>query len=119
MKLPTLLTSLLLSSAMALAGEADVVGATVRCDAQRHCRFDVTVHHADAGWTHYADRWEILAPDGTLLGSRTLLHPHDTEQPFTRSLEDVLVPAAIRTVRIRAHDSVHGDGGAEFELAIP
>jgi len=119
MRLPTLLTPLVMASATALAGEADVVGATVRCDAQRHCRFDVTVRHADAGWSHYADRWDILAPDGTLLGSRTLLHPHDTEQPFTRALEDVRVPAAIRTVRIRAHDSVHGDSGAEFELAIP
>jgi hypothetical protein len=33
-------------------------------------RFDVTVRHADTGWDHYADAWDILTPDGTLLGSR-------------------------------------------------
>jgi hypothetical protein len=28
----------------------------------------------------------VLAPDGTVLGRRELLQPHETEQPFTREL---------------------------------
>ena len=48
-----------------------------------HAKGLVTVQHADTGWDHYADAWEVLAPDGTVLGTRTLLHPHTDEQPFT------------------------------------
>lgn len=48
--------------------------------------FDVTVKSVDKGWEYYADAFELLAPDGKLLGRRILLHPHETEQPFTRDL---------------------------------
>lgn len=82
-------------------------------------RFDVTLRHADTGWDHYADAWEVLAPDGAVLGRRVLAHPHVNEQPFTRSLGGVRVPAGIDRVRIRAHDSVHGYGGREMEVALP
>ncbi|WP_420409445.1 hypothetical protein [Hoeflea sp.] len=81
-------------------------------------RFDVTVRHADDGWDHYADRWQVLAPDGTVLGERVLLHPHDTEQPFTRSLAGVDIPPDIRAVTLRAHDSRHGWGGAELQIDL-
>lgn len=77
------------------------------------------MRHADEGWDHDADRFEVLAPDGTVPGTRVLLHPHVEEQPFTRSLGDVTIPAGIESVRIRAHDSVHGYGGAEVEREIP
>lgn len=75
-------------------------------------RFDVTVSHADEGWDHYADAWEIAAPDGTVLGTRALAHPHETEQPFTRSLGGVEIPRSVTKVVIRAHDRVHGWGEA-------
>ncbi len=65
------------------AGEADVVGVEVARSADGTHRFDVTVRHADEGWEHYADRWEVVAPDGTVLGAhpvpppcrRAALHP--------------------------------------------
>jgi hypothetical protein len=104
--------------AIAGAGVADVIAAQTNCDAGGVCRFDVTVRHADAGWDHYADRFEILSEAGEILGTRVLRHPHVDEQPFTRSLLEVAVPAAIRRVRIRAHDSVHGDGGAEIVVEL-
>jgi hypothetical protein len=107
-----------LTAMPAAAGEADVVAAT----ATRHgavWRFDVTVAHADSGWDHYADRWDVLTPDGTLLGSRTLLHPHVDEQPFTRSLDNVTIPPGVTAVVIRAHDKAHGLGGREFRLDLP
>ena len=81
-------------------------------------RFEVTIRHADTGWDHYADGWTVLAPDGTELGHRELLHPHVEEQPFTRSLSGVPIPGGLVEVVIRPHDSVHG-AGAEFRLRLP
>lgn len=95
-----------------------MVGVDYRRSADGAYRFDVTVRHADDGWEHYADRWQVLAPDGTVLGERVLLHPHDTEQPFTRSLGGIAIPDDIRTVRVRAHDSRHGWGGAELTVDL-
>lgn len=73
-------------------------------------RFEVTIRHADTGWQHYADGWGVYAPDGTELGYRILLHPHVSEQPFTRSLSGVAVPAGTAEVAIRPHGSEHGWG---------
>jgi len=101
----------------ALGGEADVLEAEVTCNG--HCRFSVTVEHADEGWDHYADKWEILNPDGEVIAVRELAHPHVNEQPFTRSLGRVDLPAGIETVTIRAHDSVHGYGGRELTVDLP
>jgi len=102
-----------------LAGKADVVAAEVTRTAQGIYRFDVTVRHADTGWSHYADRFDILAPDGTVLGTRVLYHPHVDEQPFTRSLSGVAIPEGIRKVTVRAHDLVHGTGGSVVTVTLP
>lgn len=103
----------------ALAGEADIVDVVVRTGSDGTHSFDVTVRHADTGWDHYADRFEVVAPDGTVLGTRVLHHPHVDEQPFTRSLTGVAIPPGITRVDIRAHDSVHGLGGATMRIALP
>lgn len=109
-----------LASSGVAAGEADIVDADVRATGDGTYSFQVTVRHEDEGWDHYADQWQVLAPDdGTELGTRTLHHPHVDEQPFTRSLSGVEVPERIDSVRIRARDSVHGRGGAEVELSLP
>jgi len=110
---------LALTSQGALAGEAAVVDATLRPVGDGTWRIDVTVEHADEGWNHYADAWKVVAPDGSVLGTRTLLHPHETEQPFTRSLSGVAIPNDVVEVTIRAHDSVHGYGGAELTVGVP
>lgn len=109
---------LLLLSTPALAGEADVVAVEVTASGDTY-RFDVTVNHADEGWDHYADAWEVLAEDGSVLATRVLHHPHVEEQPFTRSLGSVSIPEGILRVRIRAHDSVHGHGGLEKQVELP
>ena len=105
-------------SANALAGEADVVGAKISSLGDGRYRIDATVLHDDKGWDHYANRWDVLATDGTLLGSRELAHPHENEQPFTRSLT-LELPAGTTMVTLQANDSVHGLGGKLFELAVP
>lgn len=107
-----------LAGGAAFAGPADVLAATADCKAHV-CDFAVTVRHADEGWSHYADAWEVLAPDGRVLATRKLEHPHVDEQPFTRELRGVRIPADVATVRVRAHDSVHGYGGREATVAIP
>lgn len=101
----------------ASAGEADVVEATATKTGTTW-RFDVTVRHDDKGWDHYSDAWRVLAPDGTVLGTRTLYHPHVDEQPFTRSLAGVAVPAGVDVVTIEARDSVHGWGGKTIKLDL-
>ncbi|MDX1605938.1 MAG: hypothetical protein R3202_07070 [Candidatus Competibacterales bacterium] len=112
--MPRILSSvLLLCAATATAGEADVLAVEAIRTGDRVYRFEVTVRHADTGWDHYADRWEVLAPDETVLATRVLYHPHVDEQPFTRSLGGVEIPKPVTEVRIRARDSVHGHGGAE------
>ena len=82
--------------------------------------FHVTVAHPDHGWEDYADGWDVVTPDGAVLrpdpGSpftRLLLHPHDNEQPFTRSQSGIKIPAGVTTVTVRAHDLVDGFGGQE------
>lgn len=107
------------STTAALAGDADVVGVKIAREAPGSYRFDVTVAHKDEGWKHYANKWDVVAPDGTILGTRELLHPHENEQPFTRSLAGVRIPDGIEKVTVRAHDLVHGYGGKEVEVAVP
>lgn len=102
----------------AAAGEADVVRAQALPEGGGRWGFVVTVAHEDSGWDHYADKWEVLAPDGRVLATRVLLHPHETEQPFTRSLGGVAVPDGIDRVVVRAHDSVHGFGGREVTVPL-
>jgi hypothetical protein len=101
---------LLVAAAPALADEPTVVAAEATRAADGSWRFDVTVRHEDAGWEHHADRWQVTAPDGTVLEERVLLHPHVDEQPFTRSLDGVAVPDGAAEVSFRARDTVHGWG---------
>jgi hypothetical protein len=118
---PVLLAGLgVLAPIVAGAGEADVVVARATCNAERICLFTVTVRHADTGWRHYADRFEVLDADGAVLGTRVLQHPHVHEQPFTRTLAGVEIPPGVERVTVRAGDSVHAYGGrtAEVELAF-
>jgi hypothetical protein len=99
----------------AIAGEANVVGVRMT---QRGASYNlaVTVRHAAAGWDHYADKWDVLTPDGEVIATRVLAHPHDYEQLFTRSLGGVRIPAGLAKVRVRAHDKVHGYGGNEMDV---
>ena len=109
---------LLLSAGAAWAGEADVVAAEAYRASDGTWRFDVTVRHDDTGWEHYADRWDVVSPAGEVLATRVLLHPHENEQPFTRSLGGVAVPEGVTRVIIRAHDNVHGRGGQTVEVPL-
>lgn len=82
-------------------------------------RFDVTIAHPDTGWDHYTDGWRVLSMDGAELGMRVLVHPHVDEQPFTRSLSGVLIPAGTKRVQIQARCSVDGWDKARKTVKLP
>ncbi len=109
---------LALSTNIAMAGEADVIKVEAAKGGAGIYSFDVTVKHADAGWDHYADKWDIVGPDGKVLGTRVLFHPHENEQPFTRSLSGVAIPDGVSEITVRAHDKVHGYGGKTVTVVI-
>jgi hypothetical protein len=110
---------LLFTTTAVYAGQADVVAAKVTRTGNDTYKFDVTVRHADEGWKHYADKWDVTAPDGTVLGTRILAHPHIDEQPFTRSLIGVKILESIDRVTVRGHDLVHGYGGKTVIVTVP
>lgn len=103
----------------AFAGEANVLNVEVSCSNDVTCSFAVSVEHDDDGWNHYADKWEVLSSDGEVIATRELAHPHDNEQPFTRSLTNVKIPAGVKAVVVRAHDSIHEFGGKELVVKLP
>ncbi len=119
MRYPSLCALLIISFAgPVLGGEADIVAVEVESSAKQTYSFKVTVSHADQGWDHYANRWEIIAPNGEILAKRILAHPHTNEQPFTRSLSGVKIPVDINQVTVRAHDSVHAYGGTTMRVSL-
>jgi len=89
------ITTLLFSS-LSSASEVEIVSAVAECDATRACVFRVELRHADTGWEHYANLWEVMSPDGKKLVTRVLHHPHVNEQPFTRSSSRVKIADNIK-----------------------
>ena len=85
----------------------------------------MTVQHPDTGWEDYADGWDVVTPDGTVLKpdpdspfTRLLLHPHEAEQPFTRSQSGIAIPVGVTRVTVRAHDLVDGFGDREVVVDL-
>mgnify|MGYP001276652892 CR=1 FL=1 len=78
----------------------------------------VTLSHPDTGWGHYADSWQVETDDGTVIATRALVHPHVEEQPFTRSLEHVVIPAGLDHVMIRARCNLDGWSPRPFRLNL-
>lgn len=98
------LIALLIASGPALAEPPVIEHVSATRTAPEIWRFDVTIRHPDTGWDHYADGWRVLDMDGVELGLRVLVHPHENEQPFTRSLGGVKIPAGTAQVQIQARD---------------
>ncbi len=79
----------------------------------------VTLAHPDTGWEHYADGWEVRDSQGNRLGLRVLHHPHVEEQPFTRSLSNVVIPAGTKAVFIVPRCSVDGWAKTATRVDLP
>lgn len=101
-------------------GCAHVVGASAQqsSTADETWTISATVSSTETGWDKYADEWQVRAGE-QVLGTRILAHPHVNEQPFTRSLPNVVIPEDVTQVVIAARDSVLGYCGDEFTLELP
>jgi len=108
----------MLTGGFSVANDAAITAVDIKPTGDRMFLVSVTLEHADTGWDHYANRWDVLDQQGNLLGSRVLAHPHVNEQPFTRSLR-VEIPAGIKVVTIVASDSVHGDNEETVQVEVP
>ena len=114
-----MLVLVLLNMVFTVAGANEVKIVNVKVQCRVDCTFSVTLEHADTGWEHYANQWDVVTLDGKLLKSRVLYHPHVDEQPFTRSLGGVSIPQEIKQVKIRAKDLKHGYSKQEFIVDLP
>ena len=99
---------LMLLASPAHAADPVIEDVTVTRTGTDTYRFSVTISHPDTGWDHYADGWRVLDMAGNELGLRVLFHPHVDEQPFTRSLNGVQLPAGTTQVQVQARDLPEG-----------
>ena len=106
-------------------GNADVFFVKAQPAGDNRWTFVVTVEHPDMGWEDYADGWDVVLPDGIVIKpdpespfTRLLLHPHETEQPFTRSQSGIEIPPNVEKVIVRAHDLMDGFGGKEVVVDL-
>jgi len=109
---------LFFASITAQANEVEIVKVTAHQNSNKTWTFAVTLKHKDTGWDHYANEWQVIAPNDKVLATRTLYHPHVDEQPFTRNTSGVKIPDNIDTVRIIAKDSVHGLSTTAIEVNL-
>ena len=106
-RLTTVIMLWLCTVALAQAGQVEIVK-TEFSRRGEGWSVSTTLRHDDTGWEQYADAWRVVTQDGQVLGTRVLYHPHEDEQPFTRSLGGVKIPPALSIVYIEAHCKVHG-----------
>lgn len=97
----------------------DVVAAKVKVTSNGAFDFDVTISSPYDTPQRYADAFRVLTLDGKILGERILGHDHQDEQPFTRDLYAVKIPASIKKVMIQGRDQKHGYGGKQIEVNLP
>lgn len=79
--------------------------------------FHVGLKSDDTGCEQYADWWEVVDGNGTLLYRRILAHSHVEEQPFTRSGGPVVIRED-QVVIIRGHMNEAGYGSNIFRGSV-
>lgn len=109
----------LLLTGMAAADSPQVVAASATQDGDGSWTISVSIQHPDTGWDHFANGWQVLTPDGTVIGYRALAHPHVDEQPFTRSLSGVQIPGDVRAVLIQPRCTMDGWAATPTTLVLP
>jgi len=73
--------------------------------------FAVTVSSPYDSPERYADAFRVRGENGTVYGVTELTHDHAGEQPFTRSLSGVTLPAGVTSVIVEGRDRANGWGG--------
>lgn len=113
-----ILAAVLICVSTAVRADAPDIVDVVTTRSGQTWRFDVTIAHPDTGWDHYADGWQVELADGTVLGTRVLAHPHETEQPFTRSLDGIAIPENVTQTFVRARCLTDGWNNATTAIEL-
>jgi hypothetical protein len=67
----------------------------------------------------YADAVRIRSADGAAVyGTLELTHDHAAEQPFTRTLTGLAIPAGTTSVVVEGHDQANGWGGGTLTVPV-
>ena len=97
----------------------DVLAVQVRAAGANRFDFDVTVSSPYDSARRYADGIRARSEDGVVFGQRKLFHDHADEQPFTRDMYGVEVPAGVKSVVVEARDQRFGYGGRTVAVDLP
>jgi hypothetical protein len=101
------------------AGGADVIDGKITRDSNGRYSVFATIQHNDEEPKHFVNKFQVLTPDGKVIGEMYFLESHLHEQPFVGMAQSVKVPDGVRELRLRAHDRLHGYSGKEFKLKVP
>lgn len=96
----------------------DIVGAMASRSGEQFS-FSVTVSSPYDTPERYADAFRVRAMDGTVYGINELAHDHAGEQPFTRTLSGVTIPAGVAGVVVEGRDLLNGWGGGTRTVELP
>ena len=97
----------------------DVKAVQILPQANNTFDFAVTITSPYDTAQKYADGFRVTGADGSVFGEFKLTHDHATEQPFTRTLTGIAIPASVREVIVPARDQKNGYGGNFVKLALP
>ena len=121
----TLLTLTIAGNALAQAKNTEsqkypgVIDVKVKSSGDNRFDFDVTLSSPYDTPQRYADAFRLKSLEGKVYGERILLHDHQNEQPFTRDLYGVTIPAGIRLVVVEGRDQKYGYGGKTMQITLP
>lgn len=118
---------MLAASFAAVAGEADVIAVAVERDpgTEDVFNFRVTILSNDIDENYRAEAFEILAPDGRVLGRQEVTYTQGEqpftqgEQPFTREIENLKIPLGIDRVTVRVFHKPRGYDGQAVTIRLP
>jgi hypothetical protein len=97
----------------------DILKVAVVARAQDVFDFDATISSPYDTAKRYADAFRVIGQDGKVFGERILFHDHADEQPFTRDLHGIKIPAGVKRVVIQGRDQKFGYGGKTIEVTLP
>lgn len=97
----------------------DIVDVKVHARGANRFDFDATISSPYDTPERYADAFRVMGADGVPYGERTLFHDHASEQPFTRDLYGVTIPAGVKAVLVQARDQKYGYGGKTLQVSLP
>ncbi len=105
-------------SNVCIASDVKILNVKAEKTPAQKFNISVTLEHDDEGWEHYSNAWRIYSPEGELIGERVLHHPHVDEQPFTRTLLGLSIPAELSEVIVVAVCSKTGESKNSYKLKL-